>query len=58
MQLLANDFGQISGKADEYNLYSELDKGIDAMEAGNELPLEEAFQKISELREHRRRARV
>ena len=35
-----------------------LDRGIDDMEAGRELPLEEAFQKINELRTIRRNARV
>ena len=32
-----------------------LDKGIDDMESGNVLPLEEAFEKISELRNSRRK---
>ena len=35
-----------------------LDRGIDDMEAGRELPFEDAFQKISELRMSRRNARV
>lgn len=35
-----------------------LDRGIDDMEAKRELPMEEAFQKISELRDARRNARV
>lgn len=35
-----------------------LDRGIDDMEAGHELPIEEAFRKISELRVVRRSARV
>lgn len=39
-------------------LFAALDRGIDDMEAGRELPLEEAFVKIDELRETRRRARV
>ena len=43
---------------DEPNLLRELDKGIDDMEAGRELPLEEAFRKITELREQRRSAKV
>lgn len=34
-----------------------LDKGIADMEAGRELPLEEAFEKITELRNIRRNAR-
>lgn len=35
-----------------------LDRGIDDMEAGRELPLDEAFQKIIELRDKRRNARA
>lgn len=35
-----------------------LDRGIDDMEAGRELPLEDAFEKITELRDARRSARV
>lgn len=31
-----------------------LDRGIDDMEAGRELPLEDAFRKITELRDARR----
>ncbi|MBR2408751.1 MAG: hypothetical protein IKB07_07310 [Lachnospiraceae bacterium] len=42
----------------ELNLFRELDKGIDDMEAGRELPLEEAFRKITELREQRRNAKA
>lgn len=37
----------------ETNLFRMLDRGIDDMEAGHELPLDEAFQKISELRDSR-----
>lgn len=40
------------------NLMRVLDRGIDDMEAGRELPLDEAFQKITELRDKRRNARV
>ena len=38
----------------EYQLKYEkkMDRGIDDMEAGRELPLDEAFQKIRELREN------
>ena len=39
-------------------LFSYLDKGIDDMEAGKELPLDDAFQKIRELRDNRRSARA
>lgn len=35
-----------------------LDRGIDDMEAGRELPLNDAFKKITELRNVRRNARV
>ena len=35
-----------------------LDRGIDDMEAGRELPLDEAFQKITDLRDIRRNARA
>ena len=40
------------------NLMRMLDRGIDDMEAGRELPLDEAFQKITELRDKRRNARA
>jgi len=44
---------------ENYNtVLRELDRGIDDMEAGRELPLKEAFQKITELRNTRRNARV
>ena len=45
-------------KQKENDLLRMLDRGIDDMEAGRELPLEEAFQKINELRTIRRDARV
>ena len=35
-----------------------LDRGIDDMEAKRELPLEDAFRQITELRDIRRNARV
>ena len=35
-----------------------LDRGIDDREAGRELPLDEAFQKITDLRDIRRNARA
>lgn len=43
---------------EENNFLRMLDRGIDDMEAGRELPIEDAFQKISELRTIRRNARV
>lgn len=39
----------------ELGLFQELDKGLDDMEAGRELPLEEAFKKVTELREQHRK---
>ncbi|MDD3369649.1 MAG: hypothetical protein PHP50_12340 [Lachnospiraceae bacterium] len=39
-------------------LFRALDRGMDDMEAGRELPVEEAFQKISELRRMRRNERI
>ena len=44
------------GKQSSY--YRMLDRGIDDMEAGRELPLEDAFRKITELRDARRNARI
>ena len=35
-----------------------LDRGLDDMEAKRELPIEDAFQKITELRDIRRNARL
>lgn len=46
-----------TSQRDEY-LMKMLDSGIDDMEAGKELPLDDAFQKIRELRDNRRRARA
>ncbi len=40
------------------DLLQMLDRGIDDMEAGRELPLDEAFQKITELRDIRRNAKA
>ena len=39
-------------------LFRILENGICDMEAGRELPLADAFQKVAELREHRRHARL
>lgn len=41
----------------EAALLRDLDRGIDDMEIGRELPINEAFQKINELRATRRDAR-
>lgn len=46
-----------TSQRDEY-LTRMLDRGIDDMEAGKELPLDEAFQKIRELRDNRRSERA
>lgn len=46
-----------TSQRDEY-LTRMLDRGIDDMEAGKELPLDEAFPKIRELRDNRRSARA
>ena len=40
------------------DLLGMLDRGIDDMELKRELPIDEAFKKISELRDSRRNARV
>ena len=40
---------------EELGSFQKLDKGLDDVEAGRELPLEEAFQKVTELREQRRK---
>ena len=46
-------------KSQENNhLLRMLERGIDDMEAGRELPLEDAFRKITELRDARRNARI
>lgn len=39
------------------HIFRLLDRGIDDMEAGREMPLEDAFKKISKLRDARRNAR-
>ena len=49
---------KIRDTTDYERLLKMLDRGIDDMEAGRELPLTEAFVKISELRNRRRNAKV
>ncbi len=39
---------------DSQLLLTALDRGIDEMETGRELPLKEALEKVSELRDRRR----
>ena len=41
----------------ENDLFVQIDRGIDDMEAGRELPLEEAFAEIGLLREEKHRKR-
>lgn len=48
----------IDVKCDNETLLRTIDRGIDDMEAGRELPLDEAFKKITELRNIRRNARA
>lgn len=43
---------------EDRNLFQMLDSGISDMNAGRELPLADAFQRITELREQRRIARL
>lgn len=45
-------------KQDDNKLLGMLDRGIDNMELGRELPLEDSFRKIADLREARRNARA
>lgn len=49
---------KVGVEQDDKILYRTLDRGIDDMEAGRELPLDEAFDKITELRNVRRNARA
>lgn len=49
---------QIDAEYDKETLLRMLDRGIDDMEEGRELSLEEAFKKITELRNARRDARA
>ncbi len=54
----ALDYTVSNFKQDDNKLLGMLDRGIDDMESGRELPLEDAFQKITDLREARRNARA
>ena len=49
---------QINIQQDNETFLRMLDRGIDDMEAGREMSLEEAFEKITELRNMRRNARA
>ena len=44
------NINQANTQQDQKALLRMLDRGIDDMEAGREMPIEEAFRKISELR--------
>lgn len=56
MKILKNN--QSNNKKNKSNYFSVLGRGIDDMEAGRELPLEDAFKMISDLRDARRCART
>jgi uncharacterized protein (UPF0332 family) len=51
--MLPSNYEKIAEDRD-IDLADKLDKGIDDMEAGRELPLDETFQKLNEIRESRR----
>ena len=53
MEMALDNKGKETLQENEY-LIRMLDRGIDDMETGRELPLDEAFQKIKELRDKRR----
>lgn len=57
MAVLTAEKGCLDFEKDK-SLCNALDRGIDDMEAGRELPLDEAMKKITELRNIRRNARV
>lgn len=57
MDTALNDRKINASQGDEH-LMRMLDSGIDDIEAGKELPLGEAFQKIRELRDNRSNARA
>ncbi len=58
MEAVVKDMNVVEDRTAMETLFSYLDKGIDDMEAGRELPLEDAFRKITELRDARRNARI
>ena len=49
---------QAVSEEDKENLFRLLDRGIDDMETGRELPAEEAFEMITKLRTARRNERA
>ncbi len=50
--------GIYTGTKADGGLVRRLDRGIDDMEAGRELPLKDAFRKVEDLRRTRRDARL
>lgn len=59
MDMALKAAGELSmSKSEKENLFRELDLGIDDMESGREVPLEDAFLKIEELRNARRVAKA
>lgn len=54
----ALNINKANTQQDNEELLRMLDRGIDDMEAGREMPVEEAFDKITELRNVRRNART
>lgn len=57
MKLAKNILATDRNKKNNHLLHI-LDRGIDDMEAGRELPLEDAFRKITELRNTHRNAKL
>lgn len=59
MDMALKAAGELSmSKSEKENLFRELDLGIDDMECGREVALEDAFLKIEELRNARRVAKA
>ena len=56
MAVLTDETAHVDFENDK-SLRNALDRGIDDMEAGREIPLDEAMEKITELRNIRRNAR-
>ena len=55
---LALKNNQLKVKKEDTMLFKMLDSGIDDMEMGRELPIDRAFEKVTELRNIRRNVRV
>ena len=54
----ALNINQADTQQDQEALLRMLDRGIDDMEAGREMPIEEASEKITKLRNMRRNSRA